>query len=369
VRYSSLNKRRLRYFDWLSFGLVLGLSLVGLLFIFSTTYTPEKPFSFFFKKQFFGLLSGCAIYFFCSFKERRTLLVWGYYGFLGMLVLLCYTIIGGWTGMGAKRWISLYFIRFQPSEVAKLCLPLFIALTLADQKKSQHLSWFKRFKIPLVAIGSTFFLVLRQPDLGTALLILMSGALMLWIAGLPNKFFVIVGLCMVSFAPFLWHGLRPYQQKRVLSLFGYGSVTNERYQIEQSKIAIGSGGLVGKGFLKGTQNRYSFLPEDHTDFIFSVICEEWGYAGAFLVLLLFITFFIRSLYLILSLSSKTEQLVAFGMIVHVILSVITNIGMATGLLPTVGVPLPLISYGLTYLWITLAGLGIIQNFVMTRFSY
>ena len=143
----------------------------------------------------------------------------------------------------------------------------------------------------------------------------------------------------------------------------------ERYQMEQSKIAIGSGGITGKGLLKGTQNKFDFLPEDHTDFIFSVICEEWGLAGALLVLFLFIILFIRLLGVVLTVETLFEQILALGLLLPIMFSVCVNIGMVLGLLPIVGIPLPLLSYGMTNLIITLAGLGWLNNIAIRRFYY
>jgi len=152
-------------------------------------------------------------------------------------------------------------------------------------------------------------------------------------------------------------------------LLGQGSEQKERYQIEQSKIAIGSGGLTGKGLLKGTQNKLAFLPEDHTDFIFSVICEEWGFLGALTILILFCLLFIRILYITIKLPSASLQIISIGLVIHIMLSVCINIGMVTGILPIVGISLPLFSYGLSNLWVTLASLGWLNNIAIRRFYY
>ncbi len=170
-------------------------------------------------------------------------------------------------------------------------------------------------------------------------------------------------------APILWKILKPYQQRRILVLMGYGDVRKERYQIEQSKIAIGSGGIIGKGFLKGTQNKLEFVPEDHTDFIFSVICEEWGFVGALCMLLLFGLLFLRIIYLTMQLPGLFEQIIVLGLLVHILFSVCINVGMVAGMLPIVGIPLPLVSYGLSNLWVTMASLGWINNIFIRRFYY
>lgn len=368
-----IDKRYFRYFDWISFSLTIILLSIGLLFVFSSTYKENIHFSIYFKKQIFGILSGIVIYFFFCAKNLRSLYRWGYFCYFIVLGLLLYTTIGGWIGMGAKRWISLYFITFQPSELVKLLLPPFIAFYFDEQTPlPNHLNsyqTFKKFLFPLFILGTSFFLILKQPDLGTALIILFSGLILLWIAGIPKSFFIISSFMILLGAPILWKSLQSYQQQRILVLLGYGDSKNERYQIEQSKIAIGSGGMWGKGLLKGTQNRLAFLPESRTDFIFSVLCEEWGFVRTLLVLLLFSFLFIRLIYIILQIPNFLEQLIGIGVLCPIVLSTCINVGMVTGILPTVGIPLPLFTYGITQQWITLASLGILNNLAIRRFYY
>jgi rod shape determining protein RodA len=190
---------------------------------------------------------------------------------------------------------------------------------------------------------------------------------MIWLAGLPKRFFIIGGLLIGVGAPVMWHCvLRPYQKNRIAVFLGYGSAQKERYQIEQATIAIGSGGMWGKGLLNGTQNKLKFLPEARTDCIFAVLCEEWGFVGALFLLMLFATLFARMTFAILSLQDKRIQLFAFGTITHIILSVVINIGMVLGLLPIVGIPLPLFSYGLSNLWVTCASFGWFTRIIMQQ---
>lgn len=368
-----IDRRYLRYFDWTSFFLILSLLGIGLLFVFSATSKESIPLSPFFKKQLFGALSGIVIYFIFSFFELHTLCRWSYFGYFLILGLLAYTIVGGWMGMGAKRWISLYFITFQPAETVKLVLPLAFAFYFNEQKTSSYEEIlhppFKHFVLPLLLLGASFLFILKQPDLGTALVILFSGLIVFWVVHIPKKFFIIGLLCAFIGAPAIWKALKPYQQHRILVLLGYGDSKNERYQVEQSKIAIGSGGVWGKGLMKGTQNRLSFLPEARTDFIFSVVCEEWGFAGALLVIILFTLLFGRLVFITLQLPTLLEQVVAIGLLAPIILATIINIGMVTGILPIVGIPLPLFTYGITHLWITFASLGVINNVAIRRFFY
>jgi rod shape determining protein RodA len=312
--------------------------------------------------------------FFCV-KDLRFLHKIGSFIYFVILGLLLYTFLSGWLVVGVKRWIPLYFIRFQPSELARLFLPICIAHYFAKQHPKTHKPLllkkiiFRTFLYPLFVIFISFFLILRQPDLGTALLILFSGLILLWFIGIDKKFFIITSLIVLVSAPFLWTKLKPYQKQRIMVLLGQGDAKKERYQLEQSKIAIGSGGITGKGFLKGTQNKLAFLPADHTDFIFSVICEETGLLGALFILLLFFALFTRIIFITIQTHNFFDQIIAIGLLSHLMLSFCINIGMGIGILPIVGIPLPLFSYGITNLWISLASLGWLNNIAIRRFYY
>lgn len=355
----------LRDFDWISFALTLMLACIGLAFVYSATYCVEKPYSIFFKKQAFGILSGLVIYFLFCLIDYRRLLRWGYFAYFGITALLLFTIIKGHIGMGAQRWIDLGIIKMQPSELTKLLFPAFFGYYLYTHHEKKLT--FKDF-VPILAIlGFSFVLILKQPDLGTALILAFSGLSMLWVAGLNKRFFMYGLLACTIATPLLWRCLKPYQQQRILVFLGHGSTHKERYQIEQSKIAIGSGGMIGKGFLHGTQNRFLFLPESRTDFIFAVIAEELGFFGALLIILIYLLLFMRLFGMIKLIKHTAIQVLALGLLMHIVFSTIINIGMVIDLLPIVGIPLPLISYGVSNLWITFASLGWLNGITMRRF--
>ncbi len=357
--------RYFRYFDWITFGLIMVLSLIGLAFVFSATYRAEIPLSIFFKKQLFGVVSGIVIYLLCCMVHYKNFMRWGYFLYFAVIGMLIFTIIKGSIGMGGQRWIDLGLFKLQPSETTKFFFPAFVTYYLYTHSNST-LSW--RQYIPLLSmLVVSCILIIKQPDLGTAILLLISGLLMLWLAGVQKRFFKYGLIALIITAPVTWHLLKPYQKKRILVFIGQGESKKERYQIEQSEIAIGSGGLTGKGFLRGTQNKLLFLPESRTDFIFSVICEELGFLGSCIVLLLLIALFIRIFYIILTMHSTVMQLLSFGLVIHIMISAIINIGMVTGLLPVVGIPLPLISYGLSNLWTNFASLGLFANMAIRRF--
>ena len=367
----SIDRRHIRNFDWIGFFIIIVLSIVSLLFVFSATYRVKAPCSIFFKKQLFGVLSGIGLYFIMCYLDHRTLERWGYFLYFATIGLLLFTLFKGTIGLGAQRWINLGLFKFQPSELAKLFFPAFFThhLTGYISGKLGGNIKFRIFVPILVVLGVSCFFILKQPDLGTALIILFSGLLMLWLAGMPKQFFVITGIMVLILAPVGSRYLKPYQKKRILVFLGGGSSNRERYQIEQSQIAIGSGGIWGKGYLRGTQNRLNFLPESRTDFIFSVICEEWGFVGAATILFLYLLLFLRLLAVATTINNVSMQLLALGLIIPSMISTIINISMVIGLLPIVGIPLPFVTYGITHLWITFASFGWFNGVVSRRFIY
>ena len=361
-----IDRRYVRYFDWAGFLLIAALSCIGLLFVYSATYKPDLPYSLYFKKQLVGVISGWVIYGICCAVDYRTLMRIGYFAYLATLGLLIFTILKGHIGMGGQRWINLGLFKFQPSEIAKLLFPAFATYYLITEDDSLDVS-FTSFIPVLSILGISFLLILKQPDLGTALILVFSAATLLWLTGITRKFFIISFISIVVCAPVLWHFLKPYQKQRIAVFLGEGDARKERYQLEQAKIAIGSGGLTGKGFLQGTQNKYMFLPESRTDFIFAVICEEIGFVGALAVILLYLLLFARFFIIIMSINVPFIQLLGTGIVIHIVISALINICMVLGLLPVVGIPLPLMSYGVSNLWITFASLGWFNGIAMRRF--
>lgn len=362
-----IKKGLLQTIDWFTLSCISLFSLFSLLFIYSSTTTPDIPYSIFLKKQIFGIVMGYCLFLIFFISDHRTLSRLAYFIYYIVVLLLVYTLIKGKIGMGAQRWIDLKLFRFQPSEVAKLFFPGFFSFFLFTEKDVPLYS-FQTF-IPLLGIlAGSALLILKQPDLGTAIVFGAGGLLLLWCAGIGKKFFQLGLICAVLSAPLLWtYGLKSYQKQRVLVFLGAGSLLKERYHIEQSKIAIGSGGMSGKGFKKGTQNQFDFLPESRTDFIFSVICEELGFIGACFILLLYVLLFLHLLYKIYYIPFFFAQLQALGLLLPLMLSASINIGMVCGLLPIVGIPLPFISYGITATWIHFAALGWIENITQHEF--
>ena len=353
-----------KYFDYITFCLLLTIISCGLLFIFSATYTAKKPFSLFFIKQCLGACGGIIIYFLCLIPDYRNLMRWSYFAYFIVLFLLFFTLIKGSIGMGGKRWLNLLFFKIQPSELAKLLFPACMVNYLHMQKKTVIIS-FAVFIPILITLIISFLLIRKQPDLGTALISLIAGLILCWLAGLDKRFFLYSFIAILIMTPLMWSFmLRDYQKNRILVFLGQGNQKKEGYQIEQARIAVGSGGILGKGTFNGTQNRLRFLPESRTDFIFAVLCEEWGLLGALTMVTLYILLFLRSFFIIYTIKDFYAQLFASGLLIHIILATIINICMVIGILPVVGIPLPLMSYGLSNLWITCACFGIFQNIAM-----
>ena len=353
--------------DILNFLLIIVLGAIGLICVYSSTHTATQSYPIFFKKQFFGFLTGIIIYLKLANTDYRLLARQGYFLYLFTIGLLIFTMIKGSIGMGAKRWINLGLVKFQPSELTKLFLPAFIACKLDGSLTYDQLN--KRFYEIFGALIISTLLIIKQPDLGTGIVVLVAGFSVLFLSSINNRFFKYLLILSIISAPLGWRMLRPYQKKRIEVFLGFGDNSKEAYHIQQSKIAIGSGGFWGKGYLCGTQNKLSFLPEGRTDFIFAVICEEFGLFGALFILILYLILFLRLLWQITQIQQVISQLLAIGLLVHIIASTIINICMVSGLMPIVGIPLPLMSYGVSNLWITLASLGWLQGIIFEHQKY
>jgi rod shape determining protein RodA len=275
------------------------------------------------------------------------------------LVLLIAVLLFGHEGKGAQRWLDLGFFRFQPSEIIKLAVPILVAAFLAERPLPPSAI---RLIASLIIIAIPTFLIAKQPDLGTAVLIASSGLIVIFLSGIKWRIILgFLGLC-ASAAPVLWFFMHDYQRRRVLTFLNPETdPLGAGYHIIQSKIAIGSGGTFGQGWLQGTQSHLEFLPERSTDFIFSVIAEEFGLVGGAMLLLLYLLIAGRGLYIAGQAQSSFARLLAGSISITFLVYVFVNVGMVTGLLPVVGVPLPLISYGGTSMVTLLAGFGILMS--------
>ena len=276
------------------------------------------------------------------------------------LALLLGVLLFGVAGGGAKRWLNLGVVRFQPSEMMKLALPMMLSAYLGSGELPPH--W-KRLAVSLLLIGAAAGLIAIEPDLGTALLVTMSGLFVLFLAGLAWWPIFAMLLVVAASAPLLWFFfLHDYQRERVLTFLDpTRDPLGAGYHLIQSKIAIGSGGLYGKGWLNGTQAHLSFLPEQHTDFVFAVLAEEFGFIGVMVLLVLYLTVIARGLHIAAHAQDNYGRLLAGSIVLTFFIYFFVNIGMVSGLLPVVGLPLPLISYGGTSMVTLLAAFGMLMS--------
>lgn len=307
----------------------------------------------------FGL--GLLAMFIVAQIEPRFMARWVPLAYLGGTAMLLYVELFGYTAMGATRWINIPgVIRFQPSEFMKLIMPATIAWYLARGSLPPR---FKHICISLLLIGIPFVLVLIQPDLGTAMLILASGAFVLFMGGLRWRWIFTAVAAAVPIAVAMWYFvLHDYQKRRVHTFLDPESdPLGSGWNIIQSKAAIGSGGVFGKGWLQGTQSHLDFLPESHTDFIIAVLSEEFGLIGICLLLMVYLVLIGRGLFITAQAQTLFGKLLAGSITMTFFVYVFVNIGMVSGLLPVVGVPLPFISYGGTSLVTLLTGFGVLMS--------
>lgn len=281
--------------------------------------------------------------------------------FVISVLLLIAVLVVGHIGKGAQRWLDLGFTKFQPSEIMKLIMPFAVAYYISQHTLPVR---FKDAIIALLIVLIPTLLIAKQPDLGTSILVASSGMFVLFLSGLSWLYIGLALSAVVAFVPILWFYLmHDYQRGRVMTLFHpEADPLGAGYHIIQSKIAIGSGGLWGKGWLQGTQSQLEFLPERHTDFIFSVYSEEFGFIGVLLLLTIYLFIIGRGLWIANQAQDAFTKLVAGSIILTFFVYIFVNIGMVSGILPVVGVPLALISYGGTSIVTLLAGFGILMSF-------
>jgi rod shape determining protein RodA len=288
----------------------------------------------------------------------KVLRLWSPWLFLAGLALLLAVMVAGDFGKGAQRWLDLGVVRFQPSEIMKLAVPMMAAWYLHDRPLPPR---FSELLVLLALVATPAFLIAQQPDLGTALLVASSGVLVVLLGGLRLRLIVLLSALGAALAPVLWHFMHDYQRRRVLTFLNPESdPLGAGYHIIQSKIAIGSGGMFGKGWGNGTQAQLEFLPERSTDFIFAVLGEEFGLIGLALLIVGYLFLVGRGLYIALQAQDTYTRLLAGSISLTFFVYVFVNTGMVTGLLPVVGVPLPLISYGGTSMVTLMAGFGILM---------
>ncbi len=364
-----IDRRLIAHFDWPLLACVLLVIACGLLTVLSATHTPDRLLSSLLVRQamwagvgLVGLVA--ALSFDYHWLER-----YGYFVYAAALLLLLVTGLVGSAGGGARRWITVGPASLQTSEFTKLALVIGLARYLHRQVGERTLSW-RSLVVPTLLVAPPAVLILRQPDLGTVVVLALTAGTVLLVAGLRLRVVISVAAVVLPVVPYLWHHLKPYQQRRILTFIDpQADPLGAGYHIIQSKIAIGSGALQGKGFLNGTQNRLNFLPEQHTDFIFSVFAEEWGFIGACILVCLYVALLLRCFMVATRARDAFGLLLAFGLTAAIFGQVLVNIAMATGSLPVVGITLPFFSYGGSSLLACMMAIGLLMNISMRRFTF
>ena len=341
--------------------LIFIVILIGSISVFAIYSTEGGEFSYYTKNHLIRLVAFFIMFLILSFVKITFWYRNAYIFYLFCFFLLVVVLLFGITASGSKRWVNLYFLNLQPSELMKIAIIVCFA-RYYHRIQSVDIQSYRFLLIPIILLIVPCYLVINQPDLGTSILIAGSGIVVIWIAGLNIKYFVYSGLLFLVSFPFVVSILKPYQKSRILTFFNPDrDPLGAGYQIIQSKIAIGSGGFFGKGYLKGTQSYLEFLPEKHTDFIFTLFSEEFGFLGSIILMLLYILLISRVISIGFSVRSFFAKLYCFGFASAIFLYVFVNIAMVLGLLPIVGAPLPIMSYGGSSMLSIMLGLSIVMS--------
>ena len=350
--------QKVRDLDYILLISILLLSTISLFVMYST---DGGEILYHTKSHFIKILAFFAMMLIVAFINIKIWHVSAYVFYLVIVLLLIWVSFFGISVSGSKRWLDLYLIALQPSELMKIAIILCLA-KYYHRLKSESVNNFTSIFAPLIIIVIPMILVLSQPDLGTSILIALSGIVILWLGGVKIKYFFYSFLSFLISLPFIISYLKPYQKLRILTFLDPDrDPLGAGYQIIQSKIAIGSGGFNGKGFLKGTQSYLDFLPEKHTDFIFTLFSEEFGFIGSLGLLLLYSIIIFRIIRIGSISRSNFARLFCFGYAFAIFIYIVVNLSMVLGLLPIVGSPLPIMSYGGSSMLATMIGFGIVLS--------
>ncbi len=350
---------KLGRFSWAMFVPMCIVLTISIVVLYSAGAGNWHPFAL---SQLMKIILGFGVFFFAAFTNIKTWIKSAYVIYAIALIMIILVTFVGHTGMGAQRWLNLGFIHIQPSELIKIALVLALARYFA-WFNSVELGQFRNYLAPMMMLLVPFGLIVLQPDLGTALSLGMITVGVFYIVGANKKWFIIAAVLGLMAAPVVWYGgLHDYQRGRIITFLNPDSdIRGAGYQINQAKIAFGSGGMTGKGYMKGSQSQQSFLPEKQTDFIFTMLGEEFGFMGAFGLLMIYTWIVIVLFWCAKMCRNRFGQLICFGFMLNFFVYYFINISMVLGLLPTVGVPLPLMSFGGSSLLSLMFGFGLCQN--------
>jgi rod shape determining protein RodA len=357
-------------FDLRYVGLILAILGIGVLSIHSVTHGQGGGIAPYYLKQLVWIGAGAGAFIVMWAWDYHSIARLAYPAYGLVLLMLVFVLFEGRTSKGAQRWIALGPFSFQPSEFAKLVLILVLAQYYS---KAPRVGWLKRVIVPGLLILPGLILILKQPDLGSGLSFVAVYAAMLLMVGVRSQALGVILLLSVMLFPFVWEGawgsLHDYQRQRIMAFVDPEyDPGGKGYHALQSRIAIGSGELTGKGLFGGTQSQLKFLPERHTDFVFAVYAEEWGFLGVLVLLALFVSLIWLSLEIASKAKDQLGALLAIGIVAMLCFCVVVNIGMTAGMFPIVGIPLPLVSYGGSATIMTMASLGLLLNVKRRRLS-
>ena len=368
TRVSNANMMRfsekLERFSWPLFIPMCIVLTLSIMVLYSAGGGAWRPFAL---SQLAKTAIGICIFFIAAFSNIKTWIKSAYLIYAVALIMIVLVTFVGHTGMGAQRWLNLGVMHIQPSELIKIALVLALARYFAWMN-SVELSQFKNYIIPATMLLVPFALIVIQPDLGTALSLAMITTGVFYIVGANKKWFIIGAVLCAFAAPVMWFGgLHDYQRQRIITFVNPDhDAQGAGYQINQAKIAFGSGGILGKGYMKGSQSQQSFLPEKQTDFIFTMLGEEFGFIGAFFLMAMYSVIIILLFLAAKMCRNRFGQLICFGFMLNFFIYYFINISMVLGLMPTVGVPLPLMSFGGSSLIALMFGFGLAQNAIIHK---
>jgi rod shape determining protein RodA len=355
INLRQLAQRAVAHFDPPLVGIAMALMAIGFLTVFSATYDTQNRLW----AQMMNMLVAFACMWGISHVPPQRLMRFAVALYVAGIILLVMVLLFGITVNGARRWVSIGIGRIQPSEIMKIAMPLMLAWYYQQYESSIRL---RHHIVAAILLVIPFLLIFKQPDLGTAILVGAAGFYVIFFAGLPWKLMIGLGATAVAAAPFAWHLLHDYQKRRIMTLIDPSSdPLGSGYHIIQGSIAIGSGGIIGKGWLHGSQTHLEFIPEKHTDFIFAVFAEEWGLLGNLVLIVLYGLLIARGLMIAYSAPTLFSRLLAGSITLIFFTYAFVNLGMVSGILPVVGVPLPFVSYGGTALVTLFVGLGILMS--------
>lgn len=364
------DNRGLDNFDLRYLGLILAILGIGVLSIHSVTHAQQGGVAPYYLKQLVWIFLGAVAFVVMWVSDYHRIARLAYPAYALVLLMLAFVLVEGRTSKGAQRWIALGPFSFQPSEFAKLVLILVLAHYYS---KAPRVGWLQRVIVPGFLMLPGLVLILKQPDLGSGLSFVTVYAAMLLMVGVRSQALGVMLLFSVMLFPFAWEGLwgslHDYQRQRIMTFVDPDyDPGGKGYHALQSRIAIGSGELMGKGLYGGTQSQLKFLPEGHTDFVFAVYAEEWGFLGVLVLLVLFVALIWLSLEIASKAKDQLGALLAVGIVAMLCFCVVVNIGMTAGMFPIVGIPLPLVSYGGSATIMTMASLGLLLNVRRKRLS-